>query len=202
MITKKQLEILNVFRKNIFSELTFKAMKRLLKETSNSKMQKALHDFGIEGIIRVKKVGKSSIYYLNLENNKIYSYLWLLSLEFPPKKMPFEVLYKIQNAVLKATEFFSLVVFGSYADESAKKDSDIDIAVVVEEKRTKRMVVPYIETVKRREIIPIEYNVFTRKEFLKMLAVEEENVGKQIARNHFVFYNPISFYNMIAKSKK
>lgn len=201
MITKKQLQMLNVFRKNLYKEMTFNAIKKELKETSNSKIQKALGDFEKEEIVKVRKVGRSNLYSLNLSNNKTYSYLNLLNLELRPS-MPLKVLYKIQNAALKVTEFFSLIVFGSYAAGKATKSSDLDVAIIIENASVKKSMIPYIETIKRRELIGIHYEVFTRKEFIEMLKIEEENVGKQIARNHIILYNPISFYKMISQGKK
>lgn len=201
MITKKQLKILNAFRKDLFGDVTFKAIKRELKETSNSKMQKALSDFEKEGIMKVRKIGRSNFYSLNPASNKIYPYLDLLSWELGPR-IPTEVLYKVQNAALKITEFFSLIVFGSYAAGKATKSSDLDVAIIVEDGSVKKSMIPPIETIKRRELIEIHYNVFTRKEFIEMLKTEEENVGKLIAESHIVFYNPISFYKMISQGKK
>ena len=86
-----------------------------------------------------------------------------------------------------------IYLFGSYAKGTAKKDSDLDIAIIVEDNTTKKEVIPYIETVKRREIIDIDYHIFTQKEFIDMLKAEQENVGKEIYRGNLVYYG-FNFY--------
>ena len=93
MITKKQLEILNVFRKNLFKEFSFSDLKKALKESSSSKLQKAIDDFYAEGLINVKKVGKSKLISLNFNTNKLFGYLMILQFEI--NKVPYDILYEI-----------------------------------------------------------------------------------------------------------
>lgn len=193
MITRKQLEILDIFLKNIFREMTFNEIKKETKERSNNKLQKAIENFKRENILNHKTIGKTILYSLNLKNNKTLDYLHLLSLN---KKMPFDMLYKIQNSLLRNTEFFSLVIFGSYAKGVNTTKSDLDIAVFTENKKS---IEPLLESIKRKELINIDYHIITRHEFLEMLKAEEENLGKQIFRHHLAFYNPYIFYSLLIK---
>ena len=110
MLTKKQLEILNVFKKELFKSLSFSELKRELKESSSSNLQRGILNFKKEGLINIEQDGKTHIISLNYENNKLFYYLSILWLEFN-KNIPFEILYKIQQEILKETEFFSLIVF-------------------------------------------------------------------------------------------
>lgn len=199
MITRQQLKVFNLFRNGILKEWTFKGIKKALKESSNNKLQTSLKHFEKEGLIKLKRVGKTNLYSLNLKNNKTFEYLSICFLEFCPNNIPIEVLYKVQEAVIKTTDLFSLLVFGSFSKGEATKNSDIDVAVIVENEETKKQIVPSLESVRRRELTDIHCNVFTNDEFLEMLLIEQENVGKEIFRNHFIFYNPISFYKMVMK---
>lgn len=200
MLTEKQLEILKVFRKNLLRKMSFTNLKKELKEPSSSKLQRALKKFGEEEIIASEKIGKNILISLNLENNKLFDYLSLY--DFESRKMPFDILYNIQKEILKETEFFSLIVFGSYALGTATKKSDLDVAIIVENDNIKKKIIPRINSVKRKEIVEIHFEVILRKEFLEMLRVEEENLGKEIARNYFVFYGGINFYKLILKEMK
>ena len=121
---------------------------------------------------------------LNLDNNITLSYLNLINdLEIQKRKFPKEIVAEIKKRISKQTEFFILIVFGSHAKNKATEKSDVDIAVIVESEQTKKEIAPLLETVKRREIKPIDYHIFTRNEFLEMLKAEYENVGKQIYKN-------------------
>jgi predicted nucleotidyltransferase len=194
MITEKQLKIIEVFRKNIGKKIMFNDIKKTVKIKSNSFLQKALLKFKKEGVIESEKIGKSIIYSINL-NNKTMAYFSLIASEL--YDLPEKAIYSIIKEVSKKTSFFSLIVFGSYAKKENKKGSDLDIVIIVEENRIIKEISPLIESIKRKEIINIDCQIFTSKEFIEMLNAEKENVGKEIIRNHIVFYNPYSFYTLI-----
>lgn len=199
MLTKQQLKILDVFRKDLFARLTFKQIKERSRQNSNNVTQIALKTFKKHNLVLTQETGDVTTYCLKLDSNLTLSYLNLLNeLELSRnKKIPHKILKDIQDRLFKHSEFFILIVFGSYANRKASKKSDLDIAVIVESEASKKDVLPYLETVKRREVIKIDYHVFTRKEFIEMLSIDQENVGKEIYRKHIVYYGATAFYNLI-----
>ncbi len=199
MLTKEQLRILAVFREDLFASLTFKQIKEKSRQKSNNVMQIALKEFKKQKIVVTEQTGDVTTYSLNLENNPTASYLGLINdIEIGNnKKLPKKVLSEIQNRMLKNSPFFILLIFGSYAKGAATAKSDLDIAVIAESDQSKKEIIPRLETVKRREIIAIDYHVFAAKEFLEMLAAEQENVGKQIYRKNIIYYGAIQYYNLI-----
>lgn len=199
MLTKEQLRILTVFREDLFAKLTFKQIKEKSRQKSNNVMQIALKEFKKQNIVVTEQTGDVTTYSLNLDNNLTASYLGLINdTEIGNnKKLPKKVLSEIQNRILKNSPFFILLIFGSYAKGTATAKSDMDIAVIAESEQSKKEVIPRLETVKRREIIVIDYHVFAGKEFLEMLATEQENVGKQIYRKNIIYYGAIQYYNLI-----
>ena len=202
MLTKEQLNILSVFKKDIFTSLTFKQIKQQSRQKSNNLVQIALKEFQKHGVVKTKEIGDINTYYLNLNNNITLSYLNLINeSEISKSKIPQIILNDIKNRIFKHTEFFILIVFGSYAKNEATKKSDLDIALIVESEQTKKEVAPFLETIKRREVIPIDYHIFTRNEFLEMLQADSENVGKQIFKSSIVYYGYIPYCNLI-KAKK
>ncbi|MFH1127357.1 MAG: nucleotidyltransferase domain-containing protein [archaeon] len=199
MLTKEQLRILGVFREDVSRRLTFKDIKEKSKQKSNNTVQIALKQFLDENLVRTQMTGDVTTYYLNFDNNLTLSYLNLINeLEiYENRKLPKKILEDIQKRILKYSEFFVLIVFGSYAENKATQKSDVDIAIIVECGEAKKDIAPYVETVKRREIVNIDYHVFTRNEFIEMLLADDENVGKEIYRKNVVFYGLIEYYNMI-----
>jgi len=200
MLTKKQIEMLKAFRENPCKSLSFTDLKKELKESSTSKLQKTIKDFRKENLVNVTNVGRTNLISLNFDNNKIFDYFSIFNSE--SRNVPQDILYNIQGELLKQTEFFSLVVFGSYAKGKEKKDSDLDVAVIVENEDAKKRIIPIINSIKRKSMKKIHDVIFTRDEFLEMLRQDEENVGKEIARNNFVFYGLINFYKLISKEGK
>ena len=202
MLTKKQLNMLSVFKKDIFASLTFKQIKQQSRQKSNNIVQIALKEFQKQDIVKTKETGDVTTYSLNLNNNLTFSYINIVNeTEIIKSKVPKKILEDIQNRIFKHTELFILVVFGSYAKNEATKKSDLDIALIVESENTKKNIAPFLETIKRREIIPIDYHIFTRIEFLEMLQADSENVGKQIFKSSIVYYGYIPYCNLV-KAKK
>lgn len=199
MLTKEQLKIFGAFKKDIFAHLTFKQIKEDCGQKSNNVVQIALKQFQKEFLVKAQKTGDVTAYFLNMDNNLTLSYLSLINeLEINEnKKVPKKVLKEIQKRVSRFSDFFVLMVFGSYAKNKATKRSDLDVALIVEAEQSKKEIAPYIETIKRREIIKVDYHIFTRKEFMEMLVVDEENVGKEIYRKNVIYYGLTEYYNMI-----
>lgn len=202
MLTREQLNILSVLKKDIFASLTFKQIKLGSRQKSNNLVQIALKEFKKQSIVKPKQTGDVTAYSLNLNNNLTLSYLNLINdFDINKSKIPRIVLEVIKNRIFKHTELFVLIVFGGYAKNKATKKSDLDIAVIVESEVTKKDITPLLETVKRREVIKIDYHIFTRFEFLEMLKADFENVGKQIFKNNLVYYGYIPYCNLIKGTK-
>lgn len=197
MLTKQQLTILGVFQKDLFASLTFKQIKEESKQKSNNIVQIAIKNFKEQNLVKTEVTGNVTTYSLNLNNNLTLSYLNLINnLEIQKRKFPKEILSEIQKRISKQTNFFILIIFGSYAKNKATEKSDLDLAVIVESEQTKKEITPLLETVKRREIKPIDYHVFTRNEFLEMLRAESENVGKQIYKNNLIYDGFIGYCHL------
>lgn len=198
MLTGQQLTIFSVFKRDLSASLTFKQIKEKSKQKSNNMIQIALKEFKKQDLVKMEVTGDVTTYSLNLDNNLTLSYLNLINdLETQKRKFPKEILAETQKRILKQTDFFILIVFGSYAKNKATEKSDLDIAVIVESEQIKKEIIPSLETIKRREIKPIDYHVFTRNEFLEMLKAEAENVGKQIYKNNIIYYGFIEYCNLI-----
>ena len=193
MLTKKQVSILSVFKENLSESLTFKQIKQKSKQKSNSMIQGAVKEFLKQNILSVKQIGDVSVYTIMLTNTSL-SYLNLMNeSEIEKSKIPMPILEEIKSRLLKQTPFFILAIFGSYAKGKTTEKSDLDVAIIVDSKQAKKDCTPLLETIRRREIIPIDYHVFLRNEFGEMLKTEEENVGKQIAKNSIIYYGYIPY---------
>jgi len=199
MITKEQFNILKVFKDNISKELTFRQVKMESRQKSNNVMQMALKKFQSLGITKAHKIGNVTAYSLNLQNNLTLAFLNLLNQKEirDNRKVPKNILDEIQTRIFRCTRFFVLAVFGSYAENKATRKSDLDIAVIVCTEESRKETIPFIETIKRREVQDIDYHVFTEKEFIEMLESPEQNLGKEIYRKNIVYYGYINYLTII-----
>jgi len=196
MLTGKQLAILEVFRKNLGKKLTFSEIKKQARINSNDFIQRVLAILAEESIITSEQVGRSIIYSINLTPRTL-SYFSLIPFEI--FKLPEKILNEIQKEVSKETSFFSLVVFGSYAKKQETKTSDIDIAIILENEKKINQIEAIVESLKLKSIPQLDIHLISVKDFEEMLNSEEENLGKEIARNHLVYSNPGIFYKLTKK---
>lgn len=201
MLTKKQLKILNVFQKNKFKELTWKQVKELSNENSSSVIQDAVKAFLAEELITEEKIGTSKLYAVNPKNNKIYTYFETYNKENLPKQV-LKSIKELEDSLDKHTPFYSIVVFGSYVTGEQKKDSDLDIAVFIEQEDKRKIVESVFKSMELKSLIKMDGHVITKDEFLEMLKVDYENLGKEIARKHLIIHNPLIFYSLIKEGVK
>ncbi len=198
MLTENQLRIFEPLTRNILREYTIKEIKEQSKEKSNNALSLALKKFKAEKLIKERKVGKSWLYTLNIENDFVFHYLSVIN----NKKLSASALRAIERVkeeVLKVTPFLSIVVFGSYAVGKQTKDSDLDIAVFIEEESNKKGVESALHSAELKTPIKLHGHVIPSHEFLEMLAIDYENVGKEIARKHLSIYNLHIFYSLLKK---
>lgn len=201
MLTNKQLEIFTVFVKFPYKEITRQEIKDLSKEKSNNALSIALNQFKKENLILERKVGKSSLFSLNFENNLIYYYIALCN-DKRLKKMVKLSLNHVFEEVKKITSFFTIVVFGSYAIGKENKSSDLDIIIIIEDKSKIKDIEINLSNATLKSIIGLDVHVIVCKDFIEMLINEEENLGKQIARKHLVVYNHQLFYDILNEGMK
>ena len=201
MLTKKQLKILNIFQRNEFKEITWKQVKELSKEKSSSVIQNAIKAFLSEKLITEKKIGTSKLYTVNHKNNKVYTYFETFNNENLPKQV-LRSIKELEDSLDKHTFFYSIVIFGSYSSGEQKKDSDLDIAVFIEQEDKRKVVEAVFKSMELKSMLKVHGHIITKDEFLEMLKVDYENLGKEISRKHLIIHNPIIFYSLIKEGMK
>jgi predicted nucleotidyltransferase len=201
MLTKKQLEIFHIFQKKLFEEISWKEVKKLSGQKSSSIIQNSIKSFLEEGLITERRVGTSKFYKINIFNSKVFTYLELFNREMLPKHIV-DSLIEFENDLSKHFSFYSIVVFGSYSDNQQTRNSDLDVAIFVDSESKKNIVEAVLRSFSLKSLIKIDGQIITKTEFLKMLSVDYENLGKQIVKKHLAFYNSGIFYSLLKKAVK
>ncbi|MDI6721153.1 MAG: nucleotidyltransferase domain-containing protein [Candidatus Aenigmarchaeota archaeon] len=198
MLTKKQLDILDAFQENVFRDYTIKEIKALSKEKSNNAMNKAIASFREDFLIEESKVGKNKLYRVNLGNHTVFDYFSIINRQ-KAGNILLKTLGIVEEEISRFTEFYSIVIFGSYASGRHTKTSDLDIAVFIENDADRKKVEAALASSKNKSVIEIDTHCISKSEFLEMLKAPYENLGKEIARNHRAFYNPAIFYSLLVR---
>ncbi len=201
MITEKQLKIFEVFALAPFAEFTRKQIKKDLNEKSNNVLALAINLLKRENVLLEKKIGKSGILTLNLDNNLTIDYIALCN-----NQRIGEIAEKGVKRLIKEidfiTPFYTVVIFGSYAVHKQKKSSDLDIAVFIESEENRKKIEAAIRSAKLKTLLEIDAHVISKAEMIEMLINNEENLGKQIAKKHMAVCNHKIFYSIIKEGMK
>lgn len=201
MITPKQLKIFEVLAKKPFIEYTRKQIKKDSKEKSNNTLASAINQLKKEEVLIEKKIGKSGLLTLNLSNSLTYYYIALCN----NNKLPLlaeQAIKTLKDEMEENTHFYSIVIFGSYAVEKQNKNSDLDIAIFIENKEQRKNIEASVNSAKLRMVIETDIHIIPTSEMIEMLTDKQENLGKQIARKHLAVYNHQIFYEIIKEGMK
>lgn len=145
----------------------------------------------MEDILLVKRVGKAKTVMLNIRHPALKSYLIISSEE---EKKEYLEKQPILKKITKELETKSIVLlFGSYAKGTERKESDIDLLIINKEGKKETSFLKY-ETLFRIKINPL---FITQKEFKETLHDTEENVGKQALKYHILLNNAEKFWELI-----
>lgn len=195
MLTPKQIKVFEAFLRRPYKELTYKEIKEYSKEKSNSVIQKAVAKFLAEELVKKKEVGNIILYRLNFDDNAVFSYFNILIKENVSKVVTSCI--KRMKEELGETNFVSIVIFGSCAENKRTEKSDFDVALFVNSREDKRNCELAIKAAELKCPLTLHAYVITKAEMLQMLKDKYENLGKQIAVKHLAIYNPAIFYSVV-----
>ena len=201
MITEKQLTIFGVFAKEPFAEHTRKQIKKESKEKSNNGMALVINLLKKEGVLIEKKVGKSGLLTLNMNNDLTFYYIALCNNARTPH-LAKQAIKILKEELDEDILFYSIVIFGSYAIGEQKQTSDLDIAIFIESEEKRKRIEAAINSAKLKILVETDIHVISSSEMIEMLTDKHENLGKQIARKHLAVYNHQIFYAIIKDGMK
>lgn len=199
MLTKEELKVLDLFRRNLFKHYTMRGVMKALSKTSYGGIFDIIKKLKKLKIINIEKKGHSYLCNLNLKNNLTLNYLSLLekfnalSKKHLPHKNIDELIKKIK------TPFFIFIVTGSYAKNKQTSKSDLDVVIIIDDEVDKRIINTSLK--KGKLMMPeVHQYIFTRSEFLKMLINKEFNYGKEIAKNKIIIYGAYAYYRILEEA--
>src|SRR3989344_4455392 len=94
MLTESQFKILEPLTRNMLKEYSIKEIKKDCGEKSNNALALALKKFKDENLVKERRVGRSLLYTLNIDNELVFSYIQLIN----TKKIPKSALRAVERA--------------------------------------------------------------------------------------------------------
>ncbi len=130
---KLELKIVDLLNRNKEKEFTINEVAKSLDQYY-SFVHRIIERLAEDNIIIKKKIGKSYVCSLNMDNEKTTSLLYLAEIErkeaFYQKNRELKLILEEFIDLIKK-EAYSVILFGSYAKGRAVKDSDLDILIIV-----------------------------------------------------------------------
>jgi len=200
MISNEKMRLLEVWRKNPFRRLSIAEIMKETKKKTKTWVFNTLKLLANNNILISTRKANLNIYSLNLENPLSLQFLQYLesqnNLNFSQIKVISEI---IEKAPIKN---YSIIVFGSYAENKQTKNSDLDICLLIENKETEKKIKPHVNEIKLNYAVKIDERYITFEDFIKMLLRDEENLAKQIFIKRRLFYNSEIYYQLLKDAKK
>jgi len=192
-INNIKLGIISLFRSNYFNQFHIREMAKLIGK-SHVGLLPHLKSFEKDKILISKSVGKSRIYSLNLENNQVREFLSLSEKKESLALLSKEFLIKkLYNEFLSLNLNGCLILFGSYASLTYRKESDIDLLYIGEIKESEKKKIKEFGKTYNKEIHLISMNLNQFKEQLS----RQGALVKEAIKNHIILYNHDIFVNEV-----
>ncbi|MBI4453328.1 nucleotidyltransferase domain-containing protein [Candidatus Woesearchaeota archaeon] len=152
-------------------------------------VQQNVHKLKGKNILTIKKAGKTSV----VQISPLINIKYLVKAEEYKKEVFLARNPKIRviiNDIIKEskTKFFSLVIFGSYAKGAQRKNSDLDILVIMPNKKDINTMEKTINNIKHISPVPIHDIIVDEKSFNEMKNMDELNVATEVIKRHVVIY--------------
>lgn len=192
---KNNIQVLKLFVDNKDKAFTIKKVAETLRMNYRIAYQEVI-ELEKEGLVRIAKHGNSNVCTFNYKyHSKI------VEIEDIRKEELFQNrdLKLIYNRIKEVkTPFYCLVIFGSYANKTNKKGSDIDLCLITDNSEVNKEV----QSILNITPINVHFQDFTSKQFLGMLRSKEFNVGNEILKNNIILYGVEAFYEMVNNVKQ
>ena len=149
-----------------------------------------------EGLIEITKQGNSKVCSFNYKYHSKTVEIEETRKQGLFKNKDIKLIYKrIKEA---KSPFYCMVLFGSYANKTNQKGSDIDLCLITDNQEINKAAQAILS------ITPINVHLqdFTSEQFLAMLKSRESNVGNEIVKNNIILYGIEAFYEMVNNVKQ
>lgn len=199
---KKECYIIKPFVEKPWLKLTFRQVKEYIKSKSESYVYNTLKRLVSEELLKEEIVGKTILYSLNILSLKSAVYAGIAAEHFgwSQKQIPYKDITALSAKV--QTNFFVLLITGSYAKNKQTRNSDIDVVILCDDCFEPKKVYAELKHACEINIPKIHLYVFKKSEYLQMLLDTKANYGKEFANNNLVIYGGEIYFKIMAEAIK
>lgn len=192
MLSKLEIEILEIYRRDIFVQTSILQLAKILKKKSYQRVYNAVNLL-IEKSVLEKE---NKVIKLTWTPQSIAYLAILCEEEARNEKIPhYNTLFEI-----KEISNYSILITGSYVKGIQKRSSDLDVVIIIPDKEKIQEIQKLVEN-KTIGLSPeIHLYVFREKDLIEMLKSKEENYGKETFKSHLILKNATMYYEIIKEA--
>lgn len=181
--------------------LKSKSMHQIAIDTKLSyvTIHKLIPDLVKKKILKLKTRGKANLISTDFEHAKLekLSSAILYEKSIFLKKYPQLTLFSREIEQVLTGRFYILILFGSYAKEKIKKDSDIDLLFIIQDRKDIEIYKEKInKTLRLHTTMKEHFNIVSTKDFIDMLN-QKYTVGRSAFEHGIVLFGTEPYYAMV-----
>jgi predicted nucleotidyltransferase len=155
---------------------------------SHVKAHTALKDLTRQGVVAMRSVGNSLVYWLNEEHFLVKE---IIRPAFEKEQGAFGYIARIILREIKPPKPLSIILFGSFAKGSASADSDIDIVIVYPNHKNKSLITKELSEAEKRITLLFGNHLasvpFKVEEFQKKLRGKDKFIGEIVRTGRIIY---------------
>lgn len=199
MLTKTQLAIMMIFVSKITEKFSIKQIAEKM-----GKPYPLIHR-SVKALIENKLLERDAHNLLSLnykENHCILSYVeGLKTKEFLDGNKTISLFIKDALDGIKL-DYFTMLLFGSYAKGEETKDSDADILVILEDGNKIEAVEKFMDTLSSKFSLKFDCNVISAESAYEMFAKRDQaNVMNESLDSHVLLFGAENYYRLLKNAR-
>lgn len=185
----------------LLTPLESKSLNQVAAQTKLSyvTVHKLMPNLVKRGLIKMQRKGKANLVSIDIEQaplEKLSSAILSERGRFI-KKHPLTAVLSREIEESLAGEFYILILFGSYAREKSKKESDIDLLFIIPNREEAEMYKEKInKAIKLYPKVKKDFNIVSAKDFMDMLN-QRYTVGRSILQHGIALFGAEHYYSMV-----
>ena len=201
MLNRIEYEIIGMMLRTPLDSFTIYSLTKKLNN-KYSYIYRCIKNLQNKKIIKISKIGNANQCTINFDNadlNNITIASIIDKKKFFKKNINIQIIANLLDE--KINGFYTALLFGSYAAGKNKKDSDIDLFFIIEDKDKVELFKKEVQSILSNLSYKTHIIVSTIDWFYNMIG-EKESVGREILKSSIVMHNPELYYNLVRKNDK
>lgn len=174
---------------------------------SYSYVNRKIHEYIKAGFLKSEQLGRAIFCKPNLKNPKVITTLSEISIDnflkfIEQNKQLNGPLNEFSSRITRASGYniHCVILFGSWAKGKARKTSDIDLFVIVpEKKKFDDLISTEAIAINRRYNVNINVIISEPTSFVDMLKSGEQNVAKEVLKDEVVISGAEKFWRLVSE---